>query len=235
MTPSEESVTDFVARVRVVLVAVADPSRAADMSAYMKAIAPFLGVAAPARRSAMKGIVFPDVRDRDGVERVCRALFAAPEREFAYVAVDWFERLTRKGSADLLPVCLTLAQTKSWWDTVDGLAKCAGNLARTHVEVGDAMEQWVQHPNFWVARMAILHQLGGVYDEQRLFRLSLARAHEPEFFIRKAIGWALRDHAWRHPDSVEAFLALHRGTLSSLTIREAAKNLEKARARNLVR
>ena len=76
------------------------------------------------------------------------------------------------------------------------------------------------------------HQLGRgpATDEARLYRMCLARADEREFFIRKAIGWALRDYAWRYPDAVDAFVSEHRAELSALTIREATKNLEKARA-----
>lgn len=220
---------NWVDEVRVALTSVADPKRAAPMAAYMKGIAPFLGVPAPVRRSAVRELGQPPA---DELPAIARELWRQSEREFAYVAVDWLERATRKGPPTLLPLIEELARTRSWWDTVDSLSACVANLVAAHPKLAEEMDRWVADPDIWVARVAILHQLGrgSKTDESRLFRLCLARAHEREFFIRKAIGWALRDYAWRNPDAVDAFVSDHRRELSALTIREATKNLEKARA-----
>ncbi len=218
-----------VRRVRSALSAVADPTRSAAMAAYMKGIAPFLGVSAPVRRAAVRDLGQPPI---DELPEIARELWREPEREFAYVAVDWLERASRKGPATLLPLIEELVRSRSWWDTVDGLAACAANLVAAHPDLAGEMDRWVVDPDFWVARVAILHQLGRrtETDEARLFRMCLARADERQFFIRKAIGWALRDYAWRNPDAVDRFVSAHRAELSALTIREATKNLEKARA-----
>ena len=220
---------NWVGRVRSALLGVADPVRAAPMAAYMKGIAPFLGVPAPARRAAIRELGRPPV---DDLPNIARELWRQPEREFAYVAVDWLERASRKGPATLLPLTLELVRSRSWWDTVDGLAACAANLVVAHPDLAGEMDRWVVDSDRWVARVAILHQLGRGpdTDEARLFRMCLARADEREFFIRKAIGWALRDYAWHNPDAVDRFVTEHRAELSALSIREATKNLEKARA-----
>ena len=221
---------NWVGDVRVALSAVADSTRAAPMSAYMKEVAPFLGVSAPARRAAVRGLGRPPI---DELPQVARMLWVLPEREYAYVACDWLERATRKGPASLLPLIEELVRSRSWWDTVDSLSASVANLVATHPELVAEMDRWINDANFWVARVAILHQLGRgtATDAERLFRLCLVRAHEKEFFIRKAIGWALRDYAWRAPDAVDQFVTEHRDELSALTIREATKNLTKARAR----
>lgn len=220
----------WVANVRAALSAVADPARAVDMRAYMKGVAPFFGVSAPVRRAAVRPLGKPTV---DELPSVARALWAEPEREFAYVAVDWLEHATRKGPVSLIAVIEELVRSRQWWDTVDGLAASVGNLVPRYPELVATMEQWVHDEDFWIARVAILHQLGRgeQTDTERLFRFCLARAHEKEFFVAKAIGWALRDFAWHRPDLVAAFVREHREELRPLTIREATKNLAKAAER----
>ena len=89
------------------------------------------------------------------------------------------------------------------------------------------MDAWLVHPHLWVRRVAMLHQLGWreQTDPERLLRYALALAPEKDFFIRKAIGWALRDHARTRPDAVRTFLLQHAERLSGLTRREAGKHL----------
>ncbi len=88
---------------------------------------------------------------------------------------------------------------------------------------------WSAHPSFWVNRLAILHQKGwgALTDQKVLFNLCLAHAHHEEFFVRKAIGWALRDYAWTHPQAVQTFVEANRSKLSALSVREALKNIER--------
>jgi 3-methyladenine DNA glycosylase AlkD len=199
------------------------------MQAYMHHVAPFLGVPAPVRRAAVRPLGWPSDAESGTVATL---LWAEPEREFAYVASDWLEAATKKGPAELLDVVADLIIDKSWWDTVDGLVHAVGNIVRRFPSLAPRVESWAAEENFWLARAAILHQLswGDATDTERLSRVCLARAHDGEFFIRKAIGWALRDYAWRNPDWVEAFVEEHRDVLSALSIREATKNIAKIKA-----
>jgi len=89
------------------------------------------------------------------------------------------------------------------------------------------MDDCLVHPPLWVRRIAMLHQLGwkSQTDQERLFRYALALSGETDFFIRKAIGWALRDHARTQPEAVRRFLAQHANEFSGLTRREAGKHL----------
>ncbi len=121
-----------------------------------------------------------------------------------------------------------LITTKSWWDTVDTLAAhTVGPLVAAHPELADTMDAWVGDENMWLSRTAILHQLRYKErtDAERLFRYCTARAGHKDFFIRKAVGWALREYAYTDPDGVRAYISEHRDNLSPLSVREASKHL----------
>jgi 3-methyladenine DNA glycosylase AlkD len=123
-----------------------------------------------------------------------------------------------------LPALIALARNKSWWDSVDAIAAVVGDVLRGK---HDMMDEALADADFWVRRIALLHQLGWRErtDAQLLFRYTLACAHEREFFIQKAIGWALRDYAWHAPEAVRGFLAGPGSSLAALSRREAAKHL----------
>jgi 3-methyladenine DNA glycosylase AlkD len=208
---------------------VADPTRAPAMVAYMKGIAPFLGVASPARRTATK-TVRAEAAQLDEQQLL---LFAAlcfdreREREYAYVAIDVLERRAETLSEGALPSLRKLCENRSWWDTVDALSKVVGAGVKRFASWKRAMDEWSTDNDLWIRRVAILHQLGEGHatDTRRMFRIILRNAADREFFIRKAIGWALRDLAWKQPDVVAEFVEHHRAELSPLSVREATRNL----------
>ena len=210
----------------------ADASQAVPMRAYMLDQFEFLGIRATARRQALRTL--PRMNNWTSTEllALAEALWDLPEREFQYVAVDLLAKHHKRLDVDSLPRVLQLVQRQSWWDTVDGLAGVVGDIllqARNEQpDVQRLMDECLRHANLWVRRVAMLHQLGwkAQTDEARLFRYALKLAPETDFFIRKAIGWALRDHARTRPKAVRAFLAEHALRLSGLTRREAGKHLE---------
>jgi 3-methyladenine DNA glycosylase AlkD len=207
--------------------AAADADRAADMAAYMRGQFPFLGVPTPQRRRIARPVVVA-ARAMPGPEVVglMDRLWTLPEREFQYVGSD----LARAGSARWDPVQLAdlrrFVTTRSWWDTVDPLSSAVGELVATHPGLGAQMDRWIDDTDPWVARAALLHQLGWKdrTDADRLFAFCASRATDTGFFIRKAIGWALRDYARTAPDAVAAFVRVH-PELSGLSRREALKHL----------
>jgi 3-methyladenine DNA glycosylase AlkD len=152
----------------------------------------------------------------------------ADEREFQYVGTDLLRaRATTLRVADLDRL-YTFIVHKSWWDTIDALAAHpAGTLVKRYPELGAVMDVWIDDDNIWVARVAILHQLRykDAVNEARLFSSVEKRAADTEFFIRKALGWALRDYARVAPDAVRDFVNSHQDALSGLTKREALKHL----------
>ncbi|MDE1713730.1 DNA alkylation repair protein (plasmid) [Chromobacterium amazonense] len=217
---------DRIDALRAQLTAAADPARAPAMRAYMRGQFDFLGVAAPARRKAAgPWIQSQDAAGADGWLELANALWRQPEREFKYVSVDLQARHAAELPAAALPRLLVTA--KSWWDTVDGLAAWViGGLVRGRRELQTEMDTLAGDGGFWLRRVAILHQLywKRETDAGRLFRYCSANAADPEFFIRKAIGWALREYAYTDAEAVRGFVAS--AALSPLSRREALKRIQ---------
>lgn len=222
----------FVHAVARTLKPIADPKVSAWMRAYMKDQFEFLGIKTPVRRAAIAQLIQQQKpAEAEDLLRCARALWALPEREYQFVAVDLLGSHVRKFGPEHIPAIFALVEKKSWWDTVDSLAVVIGTIVRNartdDAEIQCLMDKALQSSNLWVRRVAILHQLGwrGQTDSQRLFTYALACAHEKEFFIRKAIGWALRDYARHAPAEVRKFLRTNGDKLSPLTLREAGKHL----------
>ena len=220
--------------IEVALRAHADAQQAVPMKAYMLGQFEFLGIRAGPRREALKQALqglpkFTGTADELLV--LAEALWRLPEREFRYAAIDLLVKHHKRLDVSALPRILQLVQTDPSWDTVDGLAGVVGDVLlrakASQPDVQQPMDACLLHPHLWVRRVAMLHQLGWreQTDQVRLFRYALTLAPETDFFIRKAIGWALRDHARTRPDAVRAFLARHAEQLSGLTRREAGKHL----------
>ncbi len=203
----------------------ADPARRAPMRAYMRDQFEFLGVATPVRRDATKAL-YKDMKSKsaDELMALAQALWDHPAREYQYAAIDLLAAHSSKFDIQHLPFLMSLVQSKSWWDTVDATATVIGKVLK-YRHVG--MDEAVSHENMWVRRVAILHQLGwrNKTDQALLFSYSLQRAHEKEFFIQKAIGWALRDYARHNPQAVREFTLAEKARLSPLSYREANKHL----------
>ncbi|USX18079.1 DNA alkylation repair protein [Oxalobacteraceae bacterium OTU3REALA1] len=203
---------------------VADPARRAPMAAYMRDQFEFLGIVTPARRAAIKQL-YKGMKSHSADELIvmARSLWDCAEREYQYAAIDLLAMHANKLDVGHLPFLMELVQSKSWWDTVDAIASVVGKVLRYG---HDGMDQAIGHQNMWVRRVAILHQLGwrDKTDEALLFSYSLQRAHEKEFFIQKAIGWALRDYARHNPQAVREFTLTEKARLSPLSYREANKH-----------
>ncbi|MEO1061066.1 MAG: DNA alkylation repair protein [Actinomycetota bacterium] len=207
-----------------------DPERADQMAAYMKDHFPFLGVTAQPRRAAVRAATGELGRppSEDELLAAADACWDVDERELQYVATDLLARHRRMLTASALPSLRRLIETKSWWDTVDALASpTVGSIVLGDPELGAEMDRWVDDEDLWVARTAIIHQLRfkEATDADRLFDHCLRRAADTDFFLRKAIGWALRQYARTAPAEVRAFVAAHRDELSPLSVREATKHL----------
>jgi len=222
----------FVRATTAALVPIADSELRPWMRGYMKEQFEFLGVKTPVRRAALSELIGRQKgADAAGLLRCARALWDLPEREYQYAAVDLLAQHSSKLTPKRMPALFELVRKKSWWDTVDSLAGVIGRVVRStrpsDPEIQCLMDKALESSDLWVRRVAILHQLGwrGETDSKRLFTYALTCAPEKEFFIRKAIGWALRDYARHAPAEVRAFLRAHRTQLSPLTLREAGKHI----------
>jgi 3-methyladenine DNA glycosylase AlkD len=211
------------------LIAAGDPVRAAAMAAYMRDQFPFVGVPAPALRGVEKA-VFRDLPapTNDDLRAVSLACWERAEREYQYVACDYLRSHLGSADAAFLPTLEFLITTKSWWDTVDALAtRVTGGLVKRHPALVPEMDAWSRSPNLWLIRTAILYQLhyGEETDTSRLFEYCLRQATHRDFFVRKAIGWALRHYARTDPEAVRGFVVQNRSRLSPLSVKEAMKRL----------
>ena len=189
----------------------------------------YLGVTAPDRKRAARSFVAAGREaTSEALLDAADALWSQPEREFQYVAADLLSRWRAQLESSSLARVERLIRTKSWWDTVDVLAThVVGSLVARHPLLTATIDDWVDDPDFWIARTAILHQLGygADTDADRLFEYVDRRAADTEFFVRKACGWALRQYARHDPEAVRAYVLDRGELLSGLTRREALKHL----------
>ena len=224
--------SDWVDATVAALAPLADPERAGPMAAYMKDVAPFLGIATPERRRALRAAwAGSDGLDVTATADVVRALWALPEREYQYAACDLLAREQRRlPGGFLLDPVQELLTDRPWWDTVDSLGTSVVTpLVQRHAEQVDLMWRWWDSGDRWLIRAAIQHQRGlkEQTDLDRLFGMCDRYAGDREFFVAKAIGWALRDATRWNPDAVQRFLDRH-ADLSAIARREAERGLAAA-------
>jgi len=206
-----------------------DPALAPAMVAYMRDQFPFLGIRSPDQkvlaRQVLAGLPKPDEDDLRAVALGCWAL---PEREYQYFACAYLRRHARLCGPGFIDTARHLVTTKSWWDTVDTLAAhLVGPLVQRHPALVATMDRWSTGDDMWLVRTAILYQLTWREDTDatRLFHYCVTQAGHRDFFIRKAIGWALREYARTDPTAVRAFVHAHTDRLAALSVREALKNI----------
>lgn len=215
-----------IAAIRAGLREIADPSRADGQQRYMKSAMPYLGVRVPdARRVARRAGA--DVTEPATLRDTALALWNdATYREERYAAIALIALPAVAGRPASLPVIEHMIRTGQWWDYVDELAHRLGEVLRTdRPGASTVLRRWSRDGDRWIRRSAILAQLGHGADTDLglLCEVIEPNRDHPDFFVRKAIGWALRDASRRHPDWVRDYLAEHR--LSPLSYREASKRL----------
>ena len=206
----------------------ADAQQAVGMRAYMRDQFQYLGIPTPARRAVVLRLVKEwNPTSAAELRAAAEGLWRLREREYAYAALDLLAKRSALLGLENLEWLLKLALREPWWDTVDALVKVIGAIVHREGAKGRrAMDRALKHKSLWIRRIAMLHQLGrkGETDAERLFAYADTLAREEEFFIRKAVGWALRDYAWHDPKAVRVYLLSARGRLSGLTYREAGKH-----------
>jgi 3-methyladenine DNA glycosylase AlkD len=209
----------------------ADPAKARPMAAYMKTDQPFYGAQKPARTAVATEMVKRWVpAHRSEYRNAVLALWSQPHREEQYLAIGYARAFPRYVTVASLPLYRRLIVEGAWWDLVDDVAiHLVGDvLARHREQTTPRVRDWIDDDDLWLRRSAIICQVGDKEDTDQalLFDACAARMHESDFFIRKAIGWALRSYAHTAPDAVRAFVLTHRNELSALSFREATKHLE---------
>jgi 3-methyladenine DNA glycosylase AlkD len=211
----------------------ADPGKAPIMQAYMKSRMPYLGIQAAPFRKAAKAVLRAHPLDsfedwRDSVLALWRGARYREER-YAAIELAGYRTYQKFRTLDALPIYEEMISTGTWWDYVDSIASHRlGELLRRYPEELPAiLREWAVSDDIWKRRSAMLAQLGfkGDTDLELLYDCMRPSLGRPEFFLRKAIGWALRQHAWTDPKEVRRFVKAHEKQLSPLSKREALKNL----------
>ena len=227
------------ARVRAELTRVADPARAPGMQAYMKSAMPYLGVSSVPFRKTVKPL-FRELEFESYEawrDQVLELWNGAKFREERYAALELTK--ARGGipfqTVESLALYEELVVTGAWWDFVDDVATHRiRELLKLHrAPITKAMLQWSRSDDMWKRRSAIICQVGlrKATDLELLYSTIEPALASKEFFLRKAIGWALRDYAWTDPDEIVRYVREHEARLSGLSRREALKNVDKLKAR----
>jgi 3-methyladenine DNA glycosylase AlkD len=220
--------------VRAALEAQADPAKAPQMQRYMKSAMPFRGVSAPVQRR-----IWREVFAAHPLES-CEALRAAAldlwrhakfrEERYAAIGLTDLRRYSTCQTFAAVPMYEEMIVTGAWWDYVDAIATHQiGDILRNEPRrMKPLMRRWSRAADsMWKRRAAILSQirLKADTDLDLLYDCIEPNLPHPDFFIRKAIGWSLRQHAWVDPREVKRYIAANRTRLSPLTVREALRNL----------
>jgi 3-methyladenine DNA glycosylase AlkD len=232
-------VTHLAHQIEDALRAAGTPERAAQEKRYLKSDLEFLGASVWEIRRVVKTLLQGNALDHDGLVALVRELWREPMHERRMAAVAALELRGRElGVADM-PLIEELLRDSRTWALVDGLAgDVAGSIAQR--DPGDAspiLDRWAADPDFWVRRAALLAELkplrsGAALD--RFARHADAMLDEREFFIRKAIGWVLRETGKRRAPEVIAWLAPRTGRASGVTMREAVRYLPAPDAERLM-
>lgn len=207
----------------------ADPAQAGPMKKYMRDQFEYLGIKTPIRVALQKEFIKENgLPPLDKLDLISRDLWNLSQREFQYAAISLLGKLENKLEPEFITTLEYLLITKSWWDTVDTIA---GNTVGAHFKRFPAVKEkylgkWRKSDNFWLRRTTLLFQLG--YKKETDFKLLCEIIREnlgsDEFFINKAIGWALRQYAWTDPKPVKKFVKDTK-ELHPLSRREALKNI----------
>ena len=212
--------------IRRALQAAAQPERAPAQRAYMKSSMPFLGIRLPEVRRLARTLGAGE-SDAAALGAAARTLWdEASHREERYAAMALLALPPLRGAREALPLIEHMVRTGQWGDITDELSGRVRDLLVAHPEqIAPVIRAWARDADLWIRRVAILSQLTrrSGFDVQLFTDVIVPNLADSEFFIRKAIGWALRDRARVDPDGVRAFVD-ERG-VTGLSRREALKRL----------
>jgi 3-methyladenine DNA glycosylase AlkD len=220
---------EFVKKISTSLSEHADAKNARAMENYLLDQFPFFGVKKPVLVSITKPLyaqLKPLINEKWILE-TAKLLWAKKEREYHTIAIDIFEKHKKLITPASFKTLEKMAVSNSWWDSVDGISSYAiAPMVLKYPEMKKEMERFSKHKNMWLNRIAIIYQI--LYkertDKEFLFNVCKLHMHREEFFIRKAIGWALRQYAKTNRDEVYAFVEKNKHKLSGLSYREALKH-----------
>ena len=201
--------------------------QAQKMSKYMLNKFEYIGIKTPERREIFKNF-FKEYKNKEKIDwEFVNKCWENKYREFQYVAADYLKNMKDKLTIDDIPKLKRLILKKSWWDTIDNLDMTIGALALKDSNVNKILLEWSLDENIWLRRIAIDHQLlrKEKTNTELLEKILKNNLGQTEFFINKAIGWALRDYSKISPEWVKNFIEKNKENMAKLSIKEASKYL----------
>ena len=201
--------------------------QAQKMSKYMLNKFEYIGIKTPKRRKIFKNF-FKEYKNEEKIDwEFVNKCWENKHREFQYIAADYLKNMKDKLTIDDIPKFKRLILEKSWWDTIDNLDMTIGALALKDSNVNKILLEWSLDENIWLKRIAIDHQLlrKEKTNTELLEKILKNNLGQTEFFINKAIGWALRDYSKTNPEWVKNFIEKNRENMAKLSIKEASKYL----------
>ena len=201
--------------------------QAQKMSKYMLNKFEYIGIKTPERRKIFKNF-FKEYKNEEKIDwEFVNKCWENKHREFQYIAADYLKNMKDKLTIDDIPKFKRLILKKSWWDTIDNLDMTIGALALKDSNVNKILLEWSIDENIWLRRIAIDHQLlrKEKTNAELLEKILKNNLGQAEFFINKAIGWALRDYSKTNPEWVKNFIEKNRENMAKLSIKEASKYL----------
>lgn len=223
-------VDDYITEIGQALMEKSNQENAKKQRDYMKGNFDFFGIKAKTRRKTTRVFMRKAERpDYDDINLVINKLWEFPEREYQYFAMELLEKYKKEFEEDIILLFENMITVKSWWDTVDFIAKkLVGEFFKIFPELRDEyISKWMDSHDIWLQRTCLLFQLG--YKENTdlklLFNLIERLQGKDEFFIQKAIGWSLREYSKIEPQKVEEFI--QEKDLSVLSEREGLKWIKK--------
>lgn len=202
-----------------------DKENASSMSKYMRNLFIFYGLPTPKRKALYKDIIKEEKKQKKIDWEFLDQCYEDEHREFQYVVCDYLIAMNDFLTYEDIPKIKKYAQTKQWWDTIDCLDRVIGEIGLRDQRVDALMIEWSKDDDFWIRRIAIDHQLcrKEKTHTELLEKILVNNFGSDEFFINKAIGWALRDYSKTNPDWVRAFIDKYKDQMDKLSIKEASK------------
>lgn len=222
----------YVESIKTIFTQNSNSDNALYMKKYMKNKFEYYGIKSPLRREICKPFLKKDnIPKLTEIESIVKELWNEPQRELQYFAMELIFKYFKLLEADAYLLYKFMIKTKSWWDTVDYVATAlTGNHFKLHPQLKKSIsEKWINSNDMWLNRTAILFQLKykESTDSEMLFTYILKHCHSTEFFLRKAIGWSLREYSKTNPLAVLEFVKKYETQLSGLSKREALRIINK--------
>ncbi|MBL7814887.1 MAG: DNA alkylation repair protein [Saprospiraceae bacterium] len=220
--------SDYISRLRNLLEQHSDEKTADWSYAYMKEQFAFFGIKAPLRNALFKQFFVENTPPQySELSDLVWTLWLEPEREFQYFAIELLVKYKKQWTEDIIELFEKMIVHKSWWDSVDYISSSLISLYFKQFphQIKPITEGWIDTGNMWLQRVCLIFQLSyrQKTDTELMFKYICLLNHSKEFFIQKAIGWALRQHARTDADSVKNFV--ENTSLAPISKREAMKHI----------